>query len=359
MLFSVFFLVIDILQSIYVGIFAFITASLYIVVRLVGSKNLLLELRMFGSILIGFILSLLILSSIFSYFGWWQSYLSTTLEFTSSIAGINLPNGQGLPVIAFNKELLSPIHLLKTVISRNALFYISFGVLVIFSFITLIRLTFKKAKTTDTIAFLVSVFSILIYFSIIGRSGHYFIIVPFLIVLGAYLLTLVKGFWRILFLILFGIYFIRHFTILRYDIFTNFYSVKYQQTIDKVSPFQTTLVQGTEIALLQKHFALNVGKEQQIYVLNNAPALYFLLDRKNATKFDLPLLAGTLEKRLETVEVLKAKTPLVIEYVNAWAVDGVSDRSRQPEVFQFVDMNYIVKNRVGPFTLYVFKQSRN
>lgn len=353
-------------QSIEIGLFSFIVVSVYLLTRFIKQKELQYEIKMgiffFGSFAIMTAFFLLI----FARQGWLSGYVSITQEFSSSIAGMGLPNGQGLPRL-FQKtaDNSSLIKIARVLVSKSTMFYWSLVLLLIFLAILFIRLTFKSRTNSDVLAFLISIFSLLIYVSIIGRSGHYATIFPFILVLAAYCLVIIKKinptnkslksklYW--LSVVFFCGYALRHISIYRYMLIPDF-SRKDTVTNSRTYPLTLTRKDGDNILLLNIFLDQHLSQNKPIYILNNVPGLYFLLNRQNATRYDLPLLAGTIEKRSEIVNQLSISRPqFIIEDFSAWDVDGIKDKERMPEVFAYVKFNYIPFKKIGPYVIYKLK----
>ena len=111
--------------------------------------------------------------------------------------------------------------------------------------------------------------------------------------------------------------------------------------------------QAKDIRLMQEYINRTTRKKDTIFLFNNMPGWYFLLDRENATKYDFPLLALLKRDRLELVAMLEKNNPVyIIEDLNAWPVDEVSDRQRMPEVLNYMNKNYFVYAKKEHFLIY-------
>ncbi len=297
-----------------------------------------------------------------SKMGFLNSYIDSSKYIITSVSGVNLPNGQGLPQINFHSSGTSPLSLIKFISSKEILFY--FSAIILFSYLSffLIKFLLRTNSKEDTPVFLTTIFSLFLYFSIIGRSGHYFLVLSFVILISGYILSeLIKiksksksvKFLKILFILLFVVFDVRHFLIFRYNIFSNIINSKITNNVSGVYPIYISKTQAKDIKDLQNFVKKETKIHAPIYVLNNEPGLYFLLNRKDSTKYDLPLLAGTLEKRLDTIDQLKKNPPFfIIEDKNAWGVDDIPDIKRQPEVFKYVKTNYKLFKTIDSFNIY-------
>jgi hypothetical protein len=349
-----------IFYSIEIGLFVLITLMLFFSVNLIITKNLSDNIKKLGLVLAGFLISLAGFVFIFYSQGWFYYYINTTIAFSESIAGNNLPNGMGLPSIPSITDAQNPFTLLKLLVSREMLFYISFFSIFYFLLLSIIGIIYRRDNKLHYLSLLVSFYAMLVFVSIIGRSGHYFAIVPFVVVLGAFFVSqtmsskekiLGKGL-KLIFLILFIAYTARHISIFRFSILSDFKHISFEK-IERVYPFFTTKEQANELLALQEFFSKNDAQEKEIYIISNSPGLYFLLNQKNSTKYDLPLLAGHIGRRNDLLNELKGNPPeFIIEDLNAWAVDEVDDTLRMPEVIKFVRKNYKVLEIVGHYKIY-------
>lgn len=342
-------------QSVEIGIFTLIVVCLYSYFKLVNSKKIIDSIKLLYPIYLCLIISIMLFFLLFHSQGWLKEYISTTVGFASSISGMDLPNGQGLPFVFQNTAShFSVLSLAKDIISKNMLFFWSFGILSVMLSVLFIRITLKQKRNEDIFALLITIFSLLIYISIIGRSGHYITVFPFVVVLGAYMCKALLASKKLytLSLLLFALFIVRHVAIYRFSIIPNF-NEKGKVTLARTYPLKMDSGDAKDISSLKEYLDTNSKKIESIYVLNNVPALYFLLERANATKFDLPLLAGTVDKRMQVVnELINNKPSYIIEDEKAWSVDGIGDSKRMPEVFGYVHSNYQLSVKFGRFLLY-------
>ena len=355
------FMVVAFLQSVEIGLFTFLICAFYIGFRFIKSKKLEDEFITSLFILLGTVLSFVSFFAIFQSQGWLSSYIYSTKEVAVSISGMNLPNGKGLPVILQNVDTSSPFLFAKLIFSKNALFYLSLLLLLIFLPFFIIRLSQKNNHERDILGLLITIFAILIYFSIVGRSGHYISVFPFVVILLAYFVSESKGHKLFkkhrlmlysIFLTIFCMYILRHIAIYRFSLVPKFNELA-NTPVSRIYPHIISFVQSKDILELKNFFELNRKCNDFIYILNNAPGLYFLLEIKNPTRYDLPLLAGVIEKRQEIVnDLIKHKPLCVLEDMTSWAVDEVSDEERMPEVFKYVKRNYQPYKRIGHFLIY-------
>lgn len=352
-------LAIALLVSTEVGIFAALLSLGYMVVK----KNA----RLAAITILSFIVFLVIFALFALNEGWLISYIKNTSEFLVMMSGVNLLNGQGLPNIFEGHDLsLNPAYILKFLFSKAMLFYWSLLFLLLFLGIAVIRWILRKRKEKETVIFLIICFSILTYASIIGRSGHYLIMVPFVIICGSYFISLMFPLSKvkdnsskaisILFLVIFILYGIRHIIIFRYTPFFNLSRGQFTNNfVPRIKPISISEYQARNILLLQDYFNKNTKPTDVLFIFDNAPALYFLLNRENATEFDLPFVAFSHAKRIKLVSELRDNLPrFILDDIRSWAIDGVSNRQRLPEVYKYIKTHYRIEAILGSVIVYKY-----
>lgn len=352
-----------VLQSVEAGVFTLIIIAGYVATRFIKKtdfRNDKISLLVLSG---GFTMSLVIFSVFAAREGWLFYYLKSTVDFLTSVTGVNLPNGQGLPNFLSDIPFeSSPIFPMKIIFSKPALFYWNIILLLLFQTIIVIRFMLKKITNGDITIFLISCYAFLSYISIIGRSGHAFLFAPFIVLFSGYYLSFVfppkstlrkdYKFAGILFFVLFICFIVRYLIIYRYSPFLDFKS-KSNNSVERVAPLVISPGQAADIQILQDFINRTTTKKDTIFILNNLPGFYFLLDRENATKFDFPLLAILKKDREELVSALEKNKPIyIIEDNSAWAVDEVSDRRRLPEVVYYMRKNYIPYKTLGHYTIF-------
>ena len=111
--------------------------------------------------------------------------------------------------------------------------------------------------------------------------------------------------------------------------------------------------QSESIRLIQNFVDKNTSVKERIFFFSNEPAMYLFVNRLSPTRFDLPEVANTKEKRLEIVRALeKNKTKYIVEDTKAWSVDDINNRARLPEVVEYIQKNYS-KKRLGQYIIYL------
>lgn len=351
------------LQSVEAGVFSLIILGGYILVRFLMRIDVKNDKKRLSIFVLGFALLFLPLSLFALRSGWLVEYFRSTVTFLTAVSGINLPNGQGLPN-PFDGFHYSPSlsFFAKFIFSKNLLFYWTIVLFVLFQTILFIRFMLRKTTERDVMVFLIILYAFLSYFSIIGRSGHHFLFAPYIVLLASYFLSFIfpskkKGkkeyqFFGTLFFILFLGYMARYLIIFRY---TSFFDASERRTnkVERVAPISITLNQAHDIEVLRQFIRKTTKPSDTVFLFNNLPGLYFLLDRENPTKYDFPLLAISKEDRMQLVGILGQNKPIyIIEDLKAWPVDEVSDRQRLPEVVKYLNENYFFFIKIDHFLIY-------
>ena len=110
---------------------------------------------------------------------------------------------------------------------------------------------------------------------------------------------------------------------------------------DRVGFLNISDSQKRKIIFFQKFVDKNTKKQDYIFLFNDEPSIYMLVDRVNPTMFDLPFIGNTLSKRQDIVSSLRRNSPKYIFIdMDVWAIDGISNFRRLPEVYTYIGKNY-------------------
>jgi hypothetical protein len=296
-----------------------------------------------------------------NYEGWLIAYILTTTDLFSSFSGINLPNGMGFPNLLDNARHVG----IKLIVSKEALLYWGLLFYVITTlFIVINSLRQNSVDDTRDISLLV-LLGFLMYSILIGRwgIGHFFFILSPMLLIGGYFGTRLHdvnnkkpgnrmvSIGLLLILLFFGLrlLYINHPQIsMNLKALASFIqnkpegATKQQVYLNSVLSFADMYVRGNE----------------SVYIISNEPVLYMLMNKPNPTRYDLPYIVITKDKRLEVLSQLIANPPTyIMENTNEWDVDGISNRQRMPEVSTFVDNNYREVKNLGGLRVYRYKSS--
>lgn len=307
--------------------------------------------------------------------GWLGAYLSTTADLFSSFSGINLPNGMGFP----NLFVIMPkdwnfASFAKFIVSKEALLY--WGLLfyiVTFLFILIVSLKDNSLKATKDV-FLLSLLGFFMYSILIGRwgIGHFFFILsPILLIGGYYASRLLEVNNKIFgnriisigLLLVLSLFALRILLINRPQIAATIAGlpkvVNSKSELKKVGPVVISDQQSKYFTTMLSFVDTNIGPNEGVYFLSNEPVFYMLLHKPNPTRYDLPYIAITKAKRYEVLSDLKKQKPTYIfENAREWAVDGISNRKRMPEVSAYIEADYILLKEQNGVKIYQYKTSK-
>lgn len=299
--------------------------------------------------------------------GWFYSYIQVTKDVMTSFSGVNSPNGKNFPSPALFSPEINYTYLLRLMSKETLLYYgliLYLGALIY----AVCQLVIGKDKKAIEL-FILVIYGLVLYQVLISRPGvaHFFFVSASLIIVFLYMLhVLVVKFQSMnkkhdklvaLFLIFLAFGFI--FRLIRLQlpsIEKNLQNISMQKSsnkTEKLGSFILDKTQDDEIAPIQKYIDKKTLETDSIFILSNEPSLYFLLKRDNPTRFDLPYIAHTKDKRNEILHDLKVKKPLyILEDSKDWPVDEVSNRRRLPEIVQFINQNYKKEIMIGDTILY-------
>ena len=351
------------------GVISILLLLLYFIFQFIFKKNtkdLLVKLMLIGA---GIGIITLFFSSWAMSEGWLADYVSTTPDILASFSGPLLPNGKGFPnPLTFFFSTAPSFAWLKYSISKDMLLYYEYMIFIA----TFLYLGARKikgySKQSDFYLLMIALSGFIQYYSLVGRSGNFFLtLTPVLIILGyfsAKLLdsvkkTTVQKKLRVAALAMIVLFVLRILYIFTPSLnsfiqFKNQYSI--YSEVDRIGSTAITESQAKYLKLVKDYIALHTISNDYIFFLSNEPLLYMLTDRVNPTRYDLPYIAHTREKRYEMLSDLRKKSPKLIFYDNAsWPVDEISNIRRLPEVISFIESHYYKKyignGRVVVYTL--------
>lgn len=347
-----------------IGLFSALLVFVFYLYFLIAQADLKFIL---GKILWTALGSVLVLALFFFWSkgeGWFSSYMEVTKDVLISFSGINSPNGTAFP---------NPLKLGYSIFSKEMLLYWELFFYLITSLYLFVKTAMKTISKHDRFLIFLSLYGLLLYVILIGRSGHFFFTLPILIIIAVYFaqelfLILVnihkKYLERILALTLLII--ILAFSIRLFLIFRPHFSkiasllistTKPRDNPKGVGPILISNTQKEKIKNMQNFISENTTREEKVFFVNDEPMMYLLVDRSNPTRFDLPYIANTKEKRMEILNDLIEKKPkYIFENIDAWAVDGISNIRRLPEIVEFLKKNYTKETLIGNAIVYSSKE---
>jgi len=354
------------------GIFSFLVILALAFVKFLNIKDYFTYFKKVGLIILGCILILFVFFIFTSYEGWFHYYQSSILDDLVSYSGIGIPIGKKFPnALELFPQNLSFLSFTKYILSKEILNYwlISFYILSLVYFF--IKFMLKKVNESDLLAFGITLFGILLSTILIGRIGNFNFIIPIVFILFAYFLSLIIKYSRktkirndkifsyfiVLLILLFSLRMISIYRPHFGKIPIAIAQVSFENKGYGIGNVFISKNQAEEIQFIQKFVNENTNKNDKLFFLSNNPGMYLLINRVSPTRFDLPEVANTKEKRLEIIKDLeKDKTKYIIEYTKAYDVDDISNRVRLPEVMDYIMLNYDV-SQIGQFIIYTRKYS--
>lgn len=334
------------------GIFILIVACLHFLVSVTISSKLKKDLKIFVLFITGYfaVLVCFLLWALRSH--WLKEYITGTIDIIVSISGINVPNGLNFP---------SPMGLLtngnwsglvKFLVGHEMLLYWSLCIYIAAIFYLVVKFIQNKTDKNIYSFLLITFFGILVYTILLTRhgSGHYFYTLPVNLIVSGYLFDKLIGIKKktkvvYIFIFLIIIYLVRilymNNPMIRKNLDPRTYLLPHQSNINRVGFLSISTKQEKKIAFFQKYISKNTSPKDYIFLFNDEPAIYMLVDRVNPTKFDLPFIGNLLEKRLDILRSLSIAKPKFIFIDNdTWPVDGISNKVRLPEVYEYIKKYY-------------------
>lgn len=295
--------------------------------------------------------------------GWFNGYLATTKDILSSFSGVNLPNGMGFPnpLEFYYKNKLS-LDWIKYLVSKDMLLYWQFLLFIIATIYVVIMVLTTNIKKNLFPFILILFYGLISYYSLIGRTGNFFLtLTPSLIILTYFAEKLFnikdkvisKILLVIILLFIMRILFIFHPSISNINGIFHEFSNK---PVERIGAIKISKQQLNYILAVRDYVSKNTNSKDKIFFLSNEPMMYMITNRLNPSRYDLPYIAHTRDKRYEMLSSFKTHPPKIIFYdTYSWAVDGISNKERLPEIMQFIRQNYyktyILNGRVEVYTI--------
>ncbi len=355
------------------GIFSFFVIFVLMAIFFINAKNFSIYFKKLAYIIIGLIALFLPFTLITGSEGWLFSYISSIADDLVSYSGIGIPIGRKFPnIFELFPTSISILSLIKFTFSKEILNYWLIFFYIISFIYFFIKFMIKKVDDKDLLAFSITLFGFLLSTILIGRIGHFVFVVQIVFILFAYYLNLLFEYYKKTKLnsdkifIAFAVLVICAFSLREVSIYRPHFNkipdaIAAARIHDSNPPGVGNILiskeQEKNIKIIQNFIRENTSTQEKIYFLSNNPGLYFLVNRVSPSRFDLPGTANTRDRRVELVKDLENdKTKYIIEDTNAYLVDGISNRTRLPEVMDYIRLNYDV-SRLGPYIIYTRKYS--
>lgn len=344
------------------GIYSFGIIFLYYVCLLTFSSNLQQAVKKILFALSGILLSV----SLFVFWagkeGWLTSYFLVTKDVLLSFSGVNLPNGQKFPnPLDLYPRNFQALTWIKFLLSQSVLLYWQLLFYIGSTLYLALRFILRKFDRNDLIIGLLCLYGIFLYALLIGRMGTFFFTFsPIILIAGIYVNKLLKlqrksnSKSKILSKIVILVFILSLLRVLL--IFRPHYlkilnlpgALVETNSIPRLGHVSVSPAQKSYILSVQKFVNENTSSSDYVLFLADEPMMYMFVDRLNPTRFDLPFVANTIDKRLEVLQDIRAKKPkYIFENTKAWAVDGINNRQRLPELSNYIDNNYFRKTTIA------------
>lgn len=339
-----------------IGIFSFILCFIIFLYRFIFSRDLAHELKKWVYFLQGLILTFSIFSFWSIYENWFWSYINTTSDALFNFSGINTPNGKNFPLVnALLSNKIEYSRLLNFTVSKDGFLYWLLFLYIGTFFYFLIRVVLKKIDRNDLIIGLLFIYGMSLYTVVIGRPGHiFFVIHPAIIISVIFiekLICLIKKIHKnekfviVLLITLLSFFNIRLILMFRTEIFKaiSLFRISNKSNINqsRIGHIHLSSNQISYINTIAKFIDKNTNKFDYIFFLSDEPMIYLLTNRVNPTRYDLPFIANTKEKRYELVSDLEKRKPkFIFHNSKTWAIDGIDNLTRIPEIKNILESEY-------------------
>ena len=295
--------------------------------------------------------------------GFLWGYIEVTRDVMISFSGNNLPNGMAFPRITSALSKGPLMGLLELIKNPD---YLGIWLFLFYLMVTWILVVLNTKKRLNVGIVLIYLYGISLLPIIISRPGigHIYFVLGPAVIISVWLLKLTSGLllkektllarlYLGLSVFLIVLVFLRFASINRFRLRALYSEKTY---FNKNANFNITKNQGDYIDAIKEYVDKNTGKKDFIFFLSNEPLLYLVVQRMNPTRYDLPYIAHTAEKRYEVLsDIMKHNTKLIFFDRNSWPVDGVSNKIRHPELMEYIQKKYtktyLLNGRIEVYTL--------
>ncbi len=311
------------------------------------------------TIILGMVSSFLVFAFMAISGGWFLEYIRDTIDVITSFSGQNVPNGMNFPkLFEIPQGALTFLQILKIPFDTTRMYYYSLFVYVVAIQYLITAILKKKLEINDCYLLFVILAGLLIMPSLITRPGiaNFFgLLWPVIIILFYFINILIsevaqkkKNIVSLLLLGLCFLFIVRIISLYRPNLIQRMHDISKipmilgkNNSIQRVGSVDLGKEQTGQV-LTMKHIVDKHSKEGEfVFFFNDEPMYYFLFNRRNPTRFDLPFAANTLRKRYEILDSIRlSKTKLIIVDRNVWAVDGINNARRLPELYAYILKHY-------------------
>ncbi len=351
-----------------IGIFTILLTYFYYIVKIFYSKSKTVHILQITKLSLGLVLVALVFIFWAGVEGWLSGYLSVTKQVLTDFSGINTPNGQNLPDI-FNQipKSIKLVAWIKFLLSKNMFIYYTLMINVYLLLIYTLKLILKKITATDIKLSLILFYSLFLFYSFVGRPDFphlFFGLAPLLLILSYYFVKSFNEFTTgkkiYLFSTLLIMFFIARLLYINNPQIKNIAKLPHALTVNKanpgyIGPILISQKQEKYFKDLKAYFTVNTTPKDDLFILSDEPVLYFILNRDDATIYDLPYIADLKSMREKMLSELKTAKPKYILYnKHAWAVDEINNVVRLPEISNYIFGNYTLITTIDGEGVYKF-----
>lgn len=365
------FLGISFLVSVDTGIFASLTCLGYIFFTSITAKDVYQYIKKLTLYALGLFVVFILFYAWSNYEGWFASFIANTFTDLSIYSSMALPNGKSFPnAISLMPQSFSIFLWIKFILSKEMLLYWLIFLYIISFLFLVVRFLMGRWKTEDTLLSLIAFFGFLLSTVLIGRYGHFaFTLAPGIVILSYFVNCLLSEYKKtddkmtkllsLLLVVLIAGFVVRVVSVYRPQ-FVNIFSIpssifSTENNPSFVGDVRLSDKQKEEIITIQDFVWRNTRRGDKVFFLGNEPMMYLLVDRDNPTRYDLPEVANTKQKRLEVLnDIRKDRTKFIIYNRNSWAVDEIDNFRRIPELAEYMQENYH-KSTYSSFDIYILR----
>lgn len=352
-------ILISILISPEIGIYTLLVSITVYLLKLIVDKNVKDNLEKAIFIFVGFCGFLLLLFST-SFFGdWFLDYTKVTLDVFNSLGGELSPIGKDFPRLF---EILNSENKIYGLLSQRALilWVLIFNIILII--VNLIFFVEMKFNINHQKFFAVSLFAIFISTTLIGRNGfgHVYFVLPAITIPIFFFINLLykkskKQALDVILILILTFFLVRFVSINRPTILRIF-TLNTEKATARIEGVIVENYRLEDIRGLSEFVSNNIEKNEPVFFLKDEPAMYYLIQRRNATSFDLPFIASAIDKRYKMLDELKqSQVKYLFENNNSWDVDEIENRERLPEIDNYINKNFVKCERIGSIQIYCRK----
>lgn len=357
-----------------IGLIVIILSGMVLLLKAINELKLINFFKKIFAYVLGFLVVVIPFYLWANSEGWLAAYFQTTLDVMASLSGIEASIGQGFPkAFQLMPNTFNIVDWLRFIFSREMILYWGLLFYLISFLYIVIKFLSGKLNRDDGNILLILLFGFMLYHILLGRSGlgHFlFVLSPILILGGYYSQQLLKSksisqnrlvvFIVVLLLSFFAVRIVKIYSpVITDSLKGSLYVFNNKTENPRIGRLNISQKQFAYINAINEFVSKNTSNKEAIFFLSDEPGMYMLVDRYNPTRYDLPFIANTKDKRYELLSDLQDNKPrYIFENKATWAVDGITNRKRLPEVSKFIDEKYIKVATIENTFIYKLKSSQ-